>query len=160
VQITGKGLAEVVTRAGTLVERCLTSAQSIVFCPHVATFNNVTKARQEDFSEGLALSVECDATPDAACAKLVALLGPATLVAASGGQWTDPATGEVQDKLHLHWRLTEPTTGAEDHVKLKLAPALAAELAGSDTTNVPMAHPIRFPGSIQSKGQPRLARIV
>src|SRR5690349_13097153 len=39
------------------------------------------------------------------------VLGPATLVVESGGQWTDPDTGEVQNKLHLYWRLKPPATG-------------------------------------------------
>ena len=36
-----------------------------------------------------------------------------------GGEWTDPETGEVFPKLHLHWRLSEPTREAADHAILK-----------------------------------------
>src|SRR5215472_8161248 len=35
-------------------------------------------------------------------------LGPPTVIVASGGKWTDPATGQIFDKLHLHWRLRTP----------------------------------------------------
>lgn len=160
VEIKAAGLGDVITRAQALADRSATASQSIVFCPPVATFNNPKQARQEDLAEGLALSVECDEMPTAARDKLASLLGAATIVAASGGEWDDPETGEVQDKLHLHWRLNEPTQTPEEHAKLKLARRLAAELVGSDTTNVPMVHPIRWPGSIHRKGVARLAQIV
>ena len=81
----------------------------VVFAPPVATFGNPDKADEASLANGLALSVECDATPGAARARLEGLLGPATVVVASGGEWIDPASGEVEPKLHLHWRLTEPT---------------------------------------------------
>ena len=43
---------------------------------------------------------------------LRAVIGPPTLVVASGGMWTDTETGELHDKLHVHWRLNEPTQAA------------------------------------------------
>lgn len=160
VKLNGAGLGDVIKRAQIQADRAARATQSIVFAPPVATFNNPKQAREQDLADGLALSVECDATPKAARDKLASLLGVATLVAASGGEWTDPETGEVQDKLHLHWRLNEPTQNPEEHAKLKLARRLAAELVGSDTSNVPMVHPIRWPGSIHRKGKARLAKIV
>ena len=74
----------------------------VVFAPPVATFGNRDKADEASLANGLALSVECDATPGAARARLEGLLGPATVVVASGGEWIDPASGEVEPKLHLH----------------------------------------------------------
>lgn len=137
----------------------------VVFCPPVATFWNDDpaerwRARQEDLRNGLALSVECDRQPQEARRILEALLGPATVVVRSGGTWVDPQTGEVQDKLHLHWRLTEPTRAAEDHAKLRLARQMATALAGADTSNVPIVHAIRWAGSWHRKHEPRLAKIV
>jgi hypothetical protein len=79
---------------------------------------------------------------------------------ASGGQWTDPETGEIQDKLHLHWRLTEPTRDAADHARLKEARTLACRLVGADATAAPINHPLRWPGSWHRKAEPRLCRIV
>ena len=81
------------------------------------------------------------------------------MVVASGGEWINPA-GEVQPKLHGHWRLSEPTRTAEEHGKLKAARRLATALVGGDATNIPVVHPIRWPGSVHRKGQPKLARIV
>jgi hypothetical protein len=73
-------------------------------------FNNANKwqARELDLLRGLALSVECDKRAQAAREKLERLLGPATAVIASGGEWVDQETGEVLPKLHLHWRLQKP----------------------------------------------------
>jgi hypothetical protein len=77
----------------------------------------------------------------------------------TGDLWTDRNTGEVQEKLHLHWRLTEPATG-DDIKVLKEARRIAALWVGADMTNVSIVHPIRWPGSWHVKGEPRLARIV
>lgn len=160
VQINGAGLAPVIDHAATLAERCANAAQAIVFCPPVVTFKTADNAKAENVSEGVALSVDCDQTPYAAREKLESLIGPATIIAASGGEWTDPETGELQDKLHLHWRLNEPTQTVGDHSILKQARKLATKLVGGDDTNAPLVHPIRWPGSLHRKGKPRLARIV
>jgi hypothetical protein len=66
----------------------------------------------------------------------------------------------VELKLHGHWRLSEPTRCVEDHAKLKLVRRLATALIGGDVTSVPIVHPLRWPGSVHRKGQPKLARIV
>ena len=132
----------------------------VVFAPPVATFGNRDKADEASLANGLALSVECDVTPGAARARLEDLLGPATVVVASGGEWIDPASGKVEPKLHLHWRLTEPTREQADHALLKQARQIAQRLVGADASNTPMVHPIRWPGSWHRKTTPRLARIL
>jgi hypothetical protein len=143
--------------------RCATQAANaatpVVFCPPVATFNG-SKATEANLSDGLVLSVECDARPNEARVKLEELLGPATVIVASGGEWIDAATGEVEPKLHLHWRLAVPARTPEEHKDLKLARRLAAMIVAADATAVPSNHPLRWPGSWHRKGQPRLARIV
>jgi hypothetical protein len=91
-------------------------------------------------------------------AKLEEILGPATIVVRSGGKWTNPGTGEIQDKLHLHWRLRIPARG-DDLPVLKRARDLAARLVGGDPSNKPVCHPIRWPGSWHRKNQPVLCSI-
>jgi hypothetical protein len=91
---------------------------------------------------------------------LESILGPVTIAVASGGQWMDPETGVFEDKLHLHWRLKEPTRSSADHLRLKMAREMATKLVGADATNISVVHPIRWPGSWHRKGAPRLARIV
>src|SRR5262249_732776 len=98
--------------------------------------------------------------PQAARITLENVLGPATIVVRSGGKWTNPETGEIEDKLHLHWRLKVPARTADDIKKLKRARRIGTELVGGDTTNVPACHPIRWPGSWHRKGEPRLCEIV
>lgn len=136
------------------------SAVPVTFAPPVATFADAGKATEVELANGLALTVECDATPAAARARLEALLGPATVIVASGGEWTNPTTNEIEPKAHLHWRLSEPTREAADHARLKEARSLATAMVGGDATNKPVVHPIRWPGSWHRKGSPRLARIV
>ena len=91
---------------------------------------------------------------------LEAILGPATVIVASGGQWTNPETGEIEPKLHLHWRLNKPTTTTGRACHAREARKLATELVGGDGTNISIVHPIRWPGSWHRKGTPRLAKIV
>ena len=139
---------------------CAAASEAVVFCPPLATFTNPETADEKSLANGLALSVECDASPSAARIKLEALIGPATVIVASGGEWADPETGEIEPKLHLHWRLNEPTRSPEEHRLLKEARTHAARLIGGDPTNKPVIHPIRWPGSWHRKATPRLARIV
>lgn len=146
--------------AEALATRAAAGELRAVFCPPIATFSSPKRAREADLANGLALSVECDAHPERAREQLERLLGPATVVVASGGLWRDPETDRVHEKLHLHWRLSEPTSAPEDHARLKRARILATALAGGDATNVPAVHPIRWPGSWHRKGTPRLAKIV
>lgn len=159
VEIGNDHLEHLKEVANKLASRCASAKQAIVFCPPVVTFLTAYNAKSDNVREGVALSVDCDTTPSAAREKLESVLGPATVVVASGGEWTDPETGEVQDKLHLHWRLSEPTQTSNDHQRLRLARELATSLAGGDTTNIPLAHPIRWPGSVHRKSTPRLCRV-
>src|SRR5262245_9027219 len=129
-------------------------------CTPIATFMPTTgKAREIDLLEAPALTVELDQHPRRALEGLTQLLGFPTLIVRSGGEWTNPTTGEVEDKLHAHWRLKEPARGA-DIAKLKRARQLATALVGGDPTNVPACHPIRWPGSWHRKATPRLCEIV
>ncbi len=156
----GDGLEGLVAAAAVQATGCAQHPRPVVFCPPVATFAQGPQAREQDLLNGLALSVECDTAPNDARARLEGLLGPATLVVRSGGCWIDDQTGQVQDKLHLHWRLTEPTRGAAEHAALKQARTLAAALVGGDRSNTPPVHPIRWPGSWHRKASPRLAVII
>ena len=130
----------------------------VVFCPPIAVFGNKDHAGERDLLAGPVLSVELDQHPLQALAKLESLLGPATVVVKSGGIWNDPDTGEVEDKLHAHWRLQAPARG-DDLIKLKAARKLATAITGGDPSNVPISHPIRWPGSWHRKAEPRLCTI-
>jgi Protein of unknown function (DUF3987)/Primase C terminal 2 (PriCT-2) len=131
-----------------------------VFCPPVATFTSSANAKLENLREGVALSVECDQAATAALRKLTDIIGEPTIVVESGGEWTNPDTGEIEPKLHLHWRLARPSQCADEHKRLREARDLAATLVGGDSTNKSIVHPIRWPGSWHRKATPKLARIV
>jgi hypothetical protein len=156
-QLTG-GLPFLIETAVDDADRAANFPKPVVFCPPIATFTNKDKARERDLGEGLALSVECDARPGQARTTLEAILGPATIVVRSGGKWTDPETGEVHDKLHLHWRLREPAIGP-GLTLLKKARDIAARYVGGDPSNKPVCHPIRWPGSWHRKAEPILCSI-
>jgi hypothetical protein len=152
------GLRFLMDAAEDDARRAANAVEAIVFCPPIATFLSTGHAREQDLLEAPVLSVELDQNPRAALAKLENLLGPATLVVRSGGEWMDPVTGEVEDKLHAHWRLKEPAC-APDIAKLKRAREIATALVGGDPTNIPACHPIRWPGSWHRKAKPRLCEI-
>lgn len=144
-----------------MAEKAAQSSFPVVVAPPIATFKTRAGAAESDLAEGVAISVDADtADPDAAREVLTKLLGEPTAVVASGGEWADPATGEVRDRLHLHWRLAEPTRDLAGHRRLKLARELAARLVGGDPSAGPVVHPFRWPGTLHMKRQPhRLANI-
>jgi hypothetical protein len=151
----------------TLIERvCARIGQAAntvtphVFCTPICTFQTARGAKMTNLAEGLALSVECDEKAEAARIKLTTLLGEATVVVASGGQWLNPETEQPEPKLHLHWRLRTPTRTKEEHEKLGAAREAATQFVGGDASNKSIVHPMRWPGSWHRKAQPRLARIV
>jgi hypothetical protein len=130
-----------------------------VFCPPVATFRTSKNAKTDNICEGVALSVECDQFPQQARQTLEAILGEPTVVVESGGEWINPATGEIETKVHLHWRLAKPTCTMAEHDTLREARNLATDLVDGDRTNKSIVHPIRWPGSWHRKNEARLARI-
>jgi hypothetical protein len=155
------GLKFLMSAAIDDARRAAQDPKPVVFCPPIAVFDAGIKgrAREEDILEAPALSVELDQKPYAALADLERLIGPATLVVRSGGKWTDPASGEAQDRLHAHWRLVRPARGASIKT-LKRARRLATALVGGDPSNVPACHPIRWPGGWHRKAAPRLCEII
>jgi P4 family phage/plasmid primase-like protien len=151
------GLDFLVDVAEDDARRAAQSPKPAVFCPPLATFASKDGAAEQDIVDGLALSVECDEHPQEARGKLESLLGPATVVVKSGGRWTN-GNAEPADKLHLHWRLTQSAKGG-GVAKLKRARDIATRIVGGDVTNVPVNHPIRWPGSWHRKKEPRLCEI-
>jgi hypothetical protein len=144
----------------TLASQAALSHDRVNFCPPVCTFTGSKKARNEDICEGVAIMVECDHQPVLSQQVLEQILGIATIVVKSGGIWIDPETQEQQEKVHLYWRLTQPTRESADHDKLREARDLASLIVRSDPTAKPSVHPVRWPGSWHKKGEPRLAQIV
>ena len=155
--LTG-GLKFLIDVAEDDARRAANDPRPVVFCPPIATFCDGRRATARDIVEGLALTVECDEHPQEARARLERILGLATLVVRSGGLWTDPQTEVKHDKLHLHWRLAAPAVGNNLSL-LTRARKLATALVGGDPSNVPIVHPIRWPGSWHRKGEPRLCEI-
>lgn len=158
----GGGLTAIIECAMVIARRAANARKLIVFSPPVAVFSSESgwQARQVDLLLGLTISVEVDKNAPQALATLEQLLGPATVTVASGGEWINPETGEVQPKLHGHWRLAKPASDAAALDDLKKARELATELVGGDPSHAPISHPIRWPGSWHRKKTPKLCRIV
>jgi AAA domain len=153
------GLPFLIDAAEDDARRAAMDPKPVVFCPPLAVFSSGRgQAREQDVTRGLTLSVELDQDPQQARKRLEELLGPATVVARSGGVWTDPQTGAQHDKLHAHWRLARPAQG-NDIARLKRAREIANNIVGGDPTIGPVSHPIRWPGSWHRKAIPRLCAI-
>ena len=127
----------IVDAAYRQASRAAAADPKIVFCPPIATFSNNKHAGKDDVANGLTLSAECDKHPQQARATLEKLLGPATIVVASGGESANPDTGEIEPKLHLHWRLQKPARG-DDRKVLEQARRFVIEIVASDPN--PRAH--------------------
>mgnify|MGYP000303259162 CR=1 FL=1 len=132
-----------------------------VFAPPPCLFSPFSeKARQADIMAAPVIAVDLDEMdPEEGHRKLEKILGPATIVIASGGIWTGP-DGRTKDKLHLYWRLSRPARETDEIWLLNSVRKTAAKLAGGDTTAASPAHPLRWPGSWHTKGEPRLCRII
>jgi hypothetical protein len=159
VRLNGS-LEPVVQEAIRLAVAAARAVRPVVVAPPIATFRTA-KADTGNLAEGLVLSIELDERPNESLTALKAVIGPPTLVIASGGQWTDSA-GEVHDRLHVHYRLAEPTIDPDGHQRLKRARSLACDLVLADATSKSPVHPMRWPGTVHRKdpNAPRLARIV
>ena len=151
-----ENLVDVAFKMGKAAADC---ARPVVLCAPLATFTRRT-AKTNDLAAGLALTVECDSRAAEAKRVLEAVLGPPSLTVASGGVWTNPDTGACEDKLHLHWALREPAYSPEDQAALAKLRSLACELVGADATSKAIVHPLRLPGSVHRKKEPRLCRIL
>jgi hypothetical protein len=161
-QITGNGLNHIVDDAFALAALAAAASVAVVFAPGLATFATDQSAAERDVANGLVLAVELDERPLAGLEALENLLGPATVIVASGGQWTEPDSGEVQDRLHVYWRLREPTRDFAGHVRLREARRRMALLVGADSSGIPVCHGYRWPGTVHRKkmANPKLARII
>ena len=157
----GSSLGPLVERAHEMAQRAADEVQPVVFCSPIAAFaphaGRPWHAGGGDVTEGLALSVECDIRPAAARGNPgAAARASDRRRRASGGEWADPETGEVQQKLHVHFRLSEPATG-DNLSQLRRARGLAAAVVGGDASNVPVAHPIRWRRAPGTKARGRRA---
>jgi hypothetical protein len=101
-QVEDDGLVSLIAAAAELAGACAAASERVVFAPPVATFKKANGAAEKDIANGLELCVECDEKAAAAREQLENLIGPATVVVASGGTWTNPETGADEAKLHLH----------------------------------------------------------
>lgn len=137
------------------------SIPKAVFCTPISTFKVRDKATEEVIANGIAITVDFDdVDPQKSRDLLEDILGPATLVIASGGLWQDQQTGDLKQKLHMHWRLTTPTITQEDHKRLKQIRKKAAQISSGDFSASSLAHPMRIPGSWHTKTEPKLCRII
>jgi hypothetical protein len=165
VKLKGTSAKSLIDVAEDQARRAANNPMPAVFCAPLCVFDGAEgwRAREEDLFKGLALSVECDQHPDEARCKLEDILGPATAIVRSGGQWIDPNDGGAQDKLHLHWRLKKPAIKTEEkdgRAALKQARELAAAIVGGDISNVPVVHCLRWPGSWHRKSTARLCELI
>jgi hypothetical protein len=87
-------LPALIDKATRIATRAARAKPRIVFAPPVVVLKSPASATEADIAEGVALSQDCDTHPVRSRQRLTQLLGEPTCVVLSGGQWTDPETGE------------------------------------------------------------------
>lgn len=145
------------TEAATRVAR-RSKDQAAVFAPPVCIFNEDGRAREVDVLAAPAIVADLDADPANGLTALRNVLGPPTVVVASGGVWVGP-DGTKHDKLHVYWRLARPAVSAEEKALLRSVRSKIAKICGGDPSASALSHPMRWPGSWHTKGEPRLCAI-
>ena len=122
VKLNGN-LDQLIDAAYSGAKRAASNREKIVFCPPIATFNNSKHAREQDLAEGLALSTECDERAEGGTGKAGGV--PETFGDHRGGERRrvdQPGeTGEIEPKLHAHYRLKTPARSKDEQKKLKEA---------------------------------------
>lgn len=137
------------------------SMQGAVFCSPICTFICSGKATDKHISCGAAIIVDLDnVNPLKSRETLESILGKATLVVASGGEWQDLDSTESLPRLHLYWRLSIPTKAENDHERLKAVRKMVAGIVGADPTAASVVHPMRLPGGWHTKASPKLCEIL
>ena len=142
------GLEPVIDAAERIAARVSNGGEAAVFAPPVCTFTGRNGAKASDVHEAPVLSVEIDQGNLEQIADRLALIlsDRPTIALHSGSLWTDPDTGELLPKGHLHWRLRTAARGPEPLRMLRRARDIATLLAGGDPTGTPTVHPLRWPG--------------
>lgn len=158
--VVGSDLTEIATQAAKLAALAAAAPEPVLFAAPLCTFKTADSTAERNVADGLVISLEIDERPERGRERAEDILGPGSLVVASGGQWIDPETGEVQPKLHLHWLLTEPASGFRALLHLHEARRRLAVLLGGDPTGVPTSHCFRWPGSLHRKAMPALCSII
>ncbi len=156
-------LTELKIKAFEIASWAARHREPCVFCPPLASFVRpdigVVRARTKDLLEGYVCSIECDQYPAEALKVLRQVVGQPTLVHASGGLWTNPKTKQVEEKLHIHYRLAEPSRTEAEHKLLRHLRSMLCDLVGGDASNKSVVHPIRWP-SIHRKSSPKQTRVI
>jgi Primase C terminal 2 (PriCT-2) len=150
------GLEPVVDAAERIALRVSNGGELAVFAPPVCTFTSRKGAKAGNVHEAPVLSVEIDkGNLEQIADALSLILGERPTIALhSGSLWTDPETGELLPKGHLHWRLRTPARGPESQKMLRRARDIATLIAGGDPSATPQVHPLRWPGSWNRKADP------
>ena len=157
------GLEPVIDAAERIAHRISNGGEAGVFAPPICTFGNRKNAKGSDVHEAPVLSVEIDqGNLDQLADRLSLILSDRpTIALRSGSLWTDPETGELLPKGHLHWRLRTPARGPDPLHMLRRARDIATLIAGGDPSGTPPVHPLRFPGTWNRKSDPPvMARII
>ena len=158
-QVATSGVEAIVRDAIAVAGKAARHKAPAVFCPPLAGFSSPTSAAEADLIEAYTITVDCDDHPVDARTSLESCLGRATVAVETGGDWINRETGEVEKKVHLHWRLTEPAT-RDSMALLKKVRRVATEKVGGDLSGISPVHCFRAPGSWHRKGEPKLAQIV
>lgn len=127
-----------------LAHRAWAASRGLFIVP--CTVNETGSARSEDIAETCVIPVDLDLGPiQAKQDHLERILGPASLVVASGG-----LTESRERKLHLYWRLTEAARGDDLHLIERLRQSIV-EAVGADASFRRLTQPIRAAGSVHGK---------
>ena len=157
----GRPWTEVIEAAAGMSERAALRPNAAVFCPPPCLFRDPSGATEANALGARVLKVELDREPELGEKRLREHVGEPSLIVYSGGYYT-PEGEQRQSKRHIYYLLDRWISERMELIALKKANRLLGMIAGNyDPTAVTHVHPMRWPGSWNTKAQPAvLSRII
>jgi hypothetical protein len=136
----------------TLIARDVAKApQPAVICPPLVLLKPGEKAALENIIYAPAFFLDADNAPAKTLREAEDRLGPATYIVASGSDWVDPLTGEIEAKRHAYWLFKQAArTPTEIARVIDLFKAAKRMFAGADKSITPV-HGMRLWGTANRK---------
>lgn len=152
----------VVEAAASMAEYAKLAPATATFCPPPCLFasgKGPGTRTERNIAACRVAKVELDKEPDEGERRILAHIGRPSFIVLSGGLYK-PEGGQFQLKRHLYFALDRWLSSEPELIELKTVNRILGLIAGAyDPSAISPVHPMRWPGSWNTKAEPVMARI-